>query len=159
HPVARIEEEFIAEKEGTALHLNLEVSRDEYETLIRPLLNRTMDCVQRALDDSHLTATQINKVVLVGGSTRTPLVTRLLEDRLGQPAHQEVNPDLCVAMGAAIQAGIIAGVDVGAVLVDITPHTLGIKCLGDQHGYEFPYQFAPIIHRNTPLPASRSELF
>jgi molecular chaperone DnaK len=159
HPFARIEEEFIAEKEGSALHLNVEVTREEYEGLIRPLLDRTMDCVQRALDDSHLTAAAVNKVVLVGGSTRTPLVGRLLEERLDQPAHQEVNPDLCVALGAAIQAGIIGGVDVGAVLVDITPHTLGIKCLGEHHGYEFPYQFAPILRRNTALPASRSELF
>jgi molecular chaperone DnaK len=118
-----------------------------------------MDCVQRALDDSHLTGSAIDKVVLVGGSTRTPLVSQLLESRLAQPAHQEVNPDLCVAMGAAIQAGIIAGTDVGAVLVDITPHTLGIKCLGESHGYDFPYHFAPILRRNTPLPASRSELF
>jgi molecular chaperone DnaK len=159
HPFVRIEEEFIAEKDGQALHLNLEISREDYEAMIRPLLGRTMDCVQRALDDSRLTGSAIDKVVLVGGSTRTPLVGRLLEERLGQPAHQEVNPDLCVAMGASIQAGIIAGEEVGAVLVDITPHTLGIKCLGELHGFEFPYQFAPIIHRNTPLPASRSELF
>ncbi len=83
----------------------------------------------------------------------------MLEERLGQPAHQEVNPDLCVAMGAAIQAAIIAGVDVGAVLVDITPHSLGIKCLDVQDGFDFPFRFAPIMHRNTPLPASRSEVF
>jgi molecular chaperone DnaK len=160
HPFARIEEEFIAEKGGQALHLNLEVSRDEYEALIRPLLDRTMDCVQRALDDCHLVGSQINKVVLVGGSTRTPLVGQLLEERLGQPAHQEVNPDLCVALGAAIQAGIIAGMDVGAVLVDITPHTLGIKCLDEFSSFTgFPYRFAPILHRNTPLPASRSDVF
>jgi molecular chaperone DnaK len=159
HPFARIEEEFIAEKDGQALHLNLEVSREEYEALIRPLMDRTMDCVQRALDDSHLTGSQIDKVVLVGGSTRTPLVSRLLEERLGQPAHQEVNPDLCVAMGASIQAAIIAGQEVGSVLVDITPHSLGIKCLDEMHGFDFPFRFAPIIHRNTPLPASRSELF
>jgi molecular chaperone DnaK len=159
HPFARVEEEFIAEKDGRALHLTQEISREEYEGMIRPLLDRTMDCVQRALDDSHLTGSAIDKVVLVGGSTRTPLVSRLLEARLDQPAHQEVNPDLCVAMGAAIQAGIIAGQDVGAVLVDITPHTLGIKCLGEMHGFDFPYQFAPILRRTTPLPASRSELF
>ncbi|HJT78795.1 MAG TPA: Hsp70 family protein, partial [Gemmataceae bacterium] len=159
HPFARIEEEFIAEQEGRALHLNVEVSREEYEDMIRPLLDRTMDAVQRSLDDSHLTPSQIDKVVLVGGSTRTPLVSMLLEERLGQPAHQEVNPDLCVAMGAAIQAAIIAGEDVGAVLVDITPHTLGIRCLDTVHGFDFPHRFAPIIHRNTPLPASRSEVF
>jgi molecular chaperone DnaK len=159
HPFARIEEEFIAEKEGSALHLNMEISRVEYEGLIRPLLDRTMDCVQRALDDAHLTASAVAKVVLVGGSTRTPLVTELLEERLGQPAHQEVNPDLCVAMGASIQGAIIAGADVGAVLVDITPHSLGIKCLDTSTGFFFEHRFAPIIHRNTPLPASRSELF
>jgi molecular chaperone DnaK len=159
HPFAKIEEEFIAEKEGRALHLNMEVSREVYEGLIRPLVDRTMDCVQRALDDSHLTGSAIDKVVLVGGSTRTPLVNQLLEERLNQPAHQEVNPDLCVAMGASIQAAIIAGTDVGAVLVDITPHSLGIKCLDVLQGFEFPFRFAPIIHRNTPLPAARSEVF
>jgi molecular chaperone DnaK len=160
HPFARIEEEFLAEKDGLALHLALEVSREEYEEMIRPLLDRTMDCVQRALDDSRLTGSAIDKVVLVGGSTRTPLVSRLLEERLGQPAHQEVNPDLCVALGAAIQAAIIEGAEVGAVLVDITPHSLGIKCLGgDMLGLGSPFHFAPIIRRNTALPASRSEVF
>jgi molecular chaperone DnaK len=159
HPFARIEEEFIAEKEGRALHLNMEISREQYEALIQPLLDRTMDCVQRALDDSRLTAAQINKVVLVGGSTRTPRITEMLTQRLEQEPHQEVNPDLCVAMGAAIQAAIISGADVGSVLVDITPHTLGIRCLDMMHGYDWPFRFAPIIHRNTPLPASRSEVF
>jgi molecular chaperone DnaK len=159
HPFTRVEEEFIAEKEGRALHMNLELNRDDYETMIRPLLDRTMDCVQRALDDSHLTGSQIDKVVLVGGSTRTPIVSRLLEERLDQPAHQEVNPDLCVAMGASIQAAIINGADVGAVLVDITPHSMGIRCLEIMQGFDFPFRFAPIIHRNTPLPASRSEVF
>jgi molecular chaperone DnaK len=159
HPFARVEEEFIAEKDGNPLHLSLELSREEYEALIQPLVDRTMDCVQRALDDANLTASAVDKVVLVGGSTRTPLITRLLEGRLGQPAHQEVNPDLCVAMGAAVQAAIIAGQEVGAVLVDITPHSLGIKCLDTFTGLPFEHRFAPIIHRNTPLPASRSELF
>jgi molecular chaperone DnaK len=159
HPFARLEEEFITEKDGQALHLNMEIGRPEYEDLIKPLLDRTMDCVQRALDDAHLTASNIDKVVLVGGSTRTPLVSELLEGRLGQLAHQEVNPDLCVAMGASVQGAIIAGANVGAVLVDITPHSLGIKCLDESMGYPFEFRFAPIIHRNTPLPASRSEMF
>jgi molecular chaperone DnaK len=159
HPFARLEEEFIAEKDGQALHLAVEMQRGEYEALIRPLLDRTMECVQRALDDANLSASQIDKVVLVGGSTRTPLVSQLLAERLGQPAHQEVNPDLCVAMGASIQAALVSGVDVGAVLVDITPHSLGIKCLDLQTGFEFPFRFAPILHRNTALPASRSEVF
>ena len=141
------------------MHLNVEVSRTEFEELIHPLLDRTMDCVQRALSDARLTPSNIDKVVLVGGSTRTPLVSGMLEERLGQPAHQEVNPDLCVAMGAAVQAAIIAGADVGAVLVDITPHSLGIKCLDESMGFPFEFRFAPILRRNTPLPASRAELF
>jgi molecular chaperone DnaK len=159
HPFARLEEEFIAEKNGVALHLNMELSRSEYEEMIRPLLERTMDCVQRALQDAELTGSQIDKVVLVGGSTRTPRVSELLQELLDQPAHQQVNPDLCVAMGAAIQGAIISGADVGAVLVDITPHSLGIKCLDEMYGYAFEHKFAPIIHRNAALPASRSEVF
>lgn len=164
HPYARITEEFIAEKEGLSLHLNLEISREQFEELIRPWIDRTMDCVQRALGDANLAARQIDKVVLVGGSTRTPMVSRMLEERLGQPAHCEVNPDLVVAMGAAVQAGLIAGTDVGAVLVDITPHSLGIRCLdfsqaAGPFGAPFNFKFAPILHRNTPLPASRSEAF
>ena len=159
HAFVKLEEEFIAEKDGQALHLQLEITREEYEELIRPLLQRTMDSVQRALEDAKLAPAALDKIVLVGGSTRTPLVSQLLEQRLGQPAHQEVNPDLCVAMGASIQAALIAGEDVGAVLVDITPHSLGIRCLDYQHGIDFPFRFAPIIRRNTALPASRSEMF
>jgi molecular chaperone DnaK len=124
-----------------------------------------MDCVQRSLDDARLTATQIDRVVLVGGSTRTPMIGELLEARLGRPARKDINPDLCVALGAAVQAAMIAGESVGAVLVDITPHSLGIKTLdpsaGDYSlmGGGFEYRFAPIIRRGTPLPASRSEVF
>jgi molecular chaperone DnaK len=164
HPFARVEEEFIAEKDGVPLHLSVEISRGDFEDLIRPLIDRTMDCVQRSLDDAHLTAAQIDRVVLVGGSTRTPMIAELLEDRLGRPARKDINPDLCVALGAAVQAAMIAGESVGAVLVDITPHSLGIKTLdptaGDYFlGGGFEFRFAPIIRRGTPLPASRSEVF
>ena len=163
-PFTRIEEEFIAEKDGASLHLNTELSRTQFEELIRPWLDRTMNCVERALIDAKLTPRQLDKVVLVGGSTRIPLVACLLEQRLGQPAHCEVNPDLVVAMGASVQAALIAGEQLGAVLVDITPHSLGIRCLdycnADGHfGMPFEYKFAPIIRRNTSLPASRGEVF
>jgi molecular chaperone DnaK len=156
-PFVRVEEEFLAEKEGTALHVNLEISRPEYEELIAPLLERTMQCVDRALQDARLTPRQIDKVVLVGGSTRTPRISELLEEKLGQPAHQEVNPDLCVAMGAGIQAAVIGGLDVGAVLVDITPHSLGIATL-DERTLRATF-YSRVIHRNTPLPATRSEVY
>ena len=104
-------------------------------------------------------ANQIDKVVLVGGATRTPLVHHLLEERLGRPVHCEIEPDLAVAMGAAVQGGLIAGIDVGPILVDITPHTLGISALGELHGFMSPHAFSPIIERNTPLPACRTEIY
>ena len=158
-PVARLQEEFIAEKKGVPLHLDMELQRGEYEKLIEPLLNKTLTCVDDALSDAKVHAEQIDKVVLVGGASRTPLVHQLLNDRLGRMVHSEVDPDLCVAMGAAVQGGLIGGVDVGPVLVDITPHTLGIQALGSLHGMPSVHHFASIIERNTPLPASRSELF
>jgi molecular chaperone DnaK len=83
----------------------------------------------------------------------------LLSERLGRPIHSEVEPDLAVAMGAAVQGGLIAGVDVGPILVDITPHTLGISALGHLNGFLSPNHFSPIIERNTPLPVSRTEIY
>ena len=158
--VAVIEEEFIAEKGGAALHLDLEIERFDYEALIEPLLAKTLSCVDRALTDARLNARQIDKVIMVGGASRTPLVHRLLQSRLGRELHTEVDPDLCVAMGAAIQGGLISGIDVGPVLVDITPHTLGISVLHeDEDGEISPDHFGRVIHRNTPLPATRSEMF
>ncbi len=158
-PAAKIQEEFLAEKKGVPLHLDVEILRDEYEDLIEPWIAKTLTCVDEALSDAKLHVGQIDKVILVGGSSRTPMVHRLLRERLGQEAHAEVDPDLCVAMGAAIQGAMIGGIDVGPVLVDITPHTLGIQAIGVMHGFRSHHCFAPIIERNTPLPASRSELF
>ncbi len=158
-PCATVSEEFVAEKEGGALHLNCEIRRSDYEEMIEPLLKKTIQCVDNALDDAKLHAKDIDKIVLVGGSSRTPLVHHMLEEQLQQTPHQEVDPDLCVAMGAAVQGGLIAGLDVGSVLVDITPHTLGIQCRSLLHGLPSVFCFAPIIPRNTPLPATRSDLF
>jgi len=158
-PVVRIQEEFIAQKHGAPINLDREINRLEYEDLIEPLLSKTLVCVDESLSDAHLSATQIDKVILVGGATRTPMVARLLQEQLRQPVHAEVDPDLCVAMGAAIQAGMIGGIDVGPVLVDITPHTLGIQTLGELYGLRSSYQFAPLIQRNSPLPAGHSDLF
>ncbi len=158
HAFFKLEEEFVAEKDGVALHLNLELSRKEFEDLIEPLIDRTIDCVQQSLDDAKLTPHNIDRLVLVGGSTRIPIISDRLEAKLGRPARRDINPDLCVAMGAAIQAAMIAGDSVGSVLVDITPHSLGIKALRSEFG---PGSFisAKVIHRNTPIPTSRSEVF
>jgi molecular chaperone DnaK len=158
-PLVTLAEEFIAEKNGVPLNLSLEISRDEYEALIEPLLAKTLRCLDDALSDASLQAQQIDKVLLVGGATRTPLVQRMLSTRLGRPVHAEIEPDLAVAMGAAVQGGLIAGVDVGPVLVDITPHTLGIEALGDRDGMPSHHCFSAIIARNTPLPATRTEVY
>jgi molecular chaperone DnaK len=115
--------------------------------------------VDAALSDAKLMAKDIDKIVLVGGSSRTPLVQQMLESELGQKPHQEIDPDLCVAMGAAVQGGMIAGVEVGPVLVDITPHTMGVRCLGSLYGVTSRNLFSPIIQRNTPLPAIRTEVY
>jgi molecular chaperone DnaK len=158
-PFASVQEEYIADKDGTPLHLSLEIARHEFEQLIQPLLDNTMTCVGQALDDARLRPSQLDQVLLVGGSTRSPMVSQLLEERLQQLPHQEVDPDLCVALGAGVQAAMIAGLEVGPVLVDITPHSLGIRCLGTVGGLPSDSMFSPIITRNTPLPASRSELY
>ena len=157
--VVTIEEEFIAEKRGVPLHLKREIDRPEYEGLIESLLEKTLVCVDDSLSDANLQVNQIDRVILVGGASRTPMVHRLLQEQLSRELHSEVDPDLCVALGAAIQGGLIAGVDVGPVLVDITPHTLGIETLGRLQGFLSGNHFSPIIQRNTPLPASRSEIF
>jgi molecular chaperone DnaK len=157
--VTTIEEEFITEKNGKSLNLVMEITRYDYEDLIRPPLLKTLTCLDEALTDAKVQASQIDKVVLVGGATRTPLVHALLEERLGRPVHCEIEPDLAVAMGAAVQGGLIAGIDVGPILVDITPHTLGISALGELHGFMSEHTFSPIIERNTPLPASQTEIY
>jgi len=157
--VVTIEEEFIAEKGGVPLHWKQEIKRSEYEELIEPLLQKTLTCIDESLSDAKLQVNQIDKVILVGGASRTPMVHQLLQEQLGREVHFEMDPDLCVAMGAAIQGGLIAGIDVGPILVDITAHTLGIETLGMLYGSVSPHHFSPIIERNTPLPASRSEIF
>ena len=157
--VTTVEEEFIAEKDGHPLNLRMEVSRYDYEELIRPLLLKTLTNLDQALTDGKVQASQIDKVILVGGATRTPLVHKLLEERLGRPVHSEIEPDLAVALGAAVQGGLIAGIDVGPILVDITPHTLGIEVLGELYGFQSSNCFSPIIERNTALPVNRTEIY
>ncbi len=157
--VTMVEEEFIAEKDGHPLNLKMEIARYDYEELIRPLLLKTLTNLDQALTDGKVQASQIDKVILVGGATRTPLVHQLLEERLGRPVHSEIEPDLAVALGAAVQGGLIAGVDVGPILVDITPHTLGIEVLGELYGFMSTNCFSPIIERNNPLPVNRTEIY
>lgn len=156
---ATIQEPFLAEKKGTPINLEMTIERSEYEELIAPLIDKTIHSVDAALADAKMAARDIDKVILVGGSSRTPMVHRLLMEQLSHEPHLEVDPDLCVSLGAAMQGGMIAGEDVGPVLVDITPRTLGIRVVGELHGMMSDRRFSPLIRRNTPLPATRSELY
>ncbi len=158
-PFTTIEEEYLLEKDGNPVHLRMELSRDRYEELITPFIDETIEAVHTALRDCGLVATAIDEVLLVGGSTRTPLVRSRLEQDLHQVAHGEIDPDLCVAGGAAIQGAILAGDSVEAVLVDITPYTFGTDTLGMEDGIPIPYFYVPIIKKNSPIPIKKSEVF
>jgi molecular chaperone DnaK len=156
---ARIAEEFIAEKDGQPLHLAASVTREEFERLIEPFVDRTIRAVDEALRDARLTIHQIDDLVLVGGSTRIPLVEERLRDEFLREPSRAVDPDLAVALGAAVQAALIGGDSVGPVLVDVTGHTLGIEaCVEIEFGAPV-LEFSPIIHRNTPLPARYEQAY
>jgi len=158
-PFVQIEEEYLLEHRGTPIHLNLELARSRYEDMIADHINATMDATHIALKGAKLTASDIDEIILVGGSTRTPCIRERLFDEFGFEPHGEVDPDLCVAMGAAMQAAMINGQQIDTVLVDVTPYTFGTSALGYLDGMPYPYQFVPIIHKNSVLPARKSEAF
>lgn len=112
-----------------------------------------------ALRGAELAVADLDEILLVGGATRTPLIQRRLEADLGIQPRTEVDPDLCVAAGSAIQASVIAGQQVAGVLVDVTPYTFGTSALSDLNGEPYPYTFVPLIRKNTAIPVSKSEAF
>ena len=158
-PYAQATEEFLARYDGNIAHLNLEVNRDEFEDLIADQLDSTCDLIDKALTDAELKAEQLKRVLLVGGSSRIPLVRELLEEHLGLEPSMEVNPDEAVALGAAVQAGIIKGDPIAAMLIDVAPHSLGIEVAELFMTNMVPGRFAPLIHRNTTIPTTKSERF
>jgi molecular chaperone DnaK (HSP70) len=158
-PYVQIEEEYLSDKGGVPVHLSLELSRHDYEEMIREYIDETLEAIHTALDGARMTVADLNEVLLVGGSTRTPVIARRLEEELGLQPHSEIDPDLCVATGAAMQAAIIAGVKVGNVLVDITPYTFGTSAIAEYKGELYPYTFIPLIKKNTPIPVTKSEVF
>jgi len=158
-PFALIQEEYLLEHAGAPVNLSLELSREEYEAMIAPYIGETLEAVHIALKGAGLTVSDLDEVLLVGGATRTPLVQRKLEEELGMQPRSEVDPDLCVANGAAIQAAVIAGVQVASVLVDVTPYTFGTSAIGDLNGEFYPYVYVPLIRKNTPIPVTKSEAF
>ncbi|MFO7641515.1 MAG: Hsp70 family protein [Candidatus Competibacteraceae bacterium] len=157
-PYTRIEEEYLLERDGTPVNLALELARHDYEEMIASYIDETLEAVHIALKGAELTVSAIDEVLLVGGATRTPIITQRLEEDLGLTVRAEINPDLCVATGAAIQAGMLAGEAVSAVLVDITPYTFGTSALHELNGMPYPFFYVPIIHKNTPIPVTKSEV-
>ncbi|MFZ2170175.1 MAG: Hsp70 family protein [Methylococcaceae bacterium] len=158
-PYAKIEEEYLLEHEGEAIHLSLELSRVDYEEMIEDYINATIDAVHIAMKGAKLTPADIDEILLVGGSTRTPCIRERLYNEFGFEPHSEVDPDLCVAMGAAIQAAMIGGQEVNAVLVDVTPYTYGTSAIGYLNDDYYPFTYVPIIHKNTALPNRKTEAF
>ena len=156
---AEIAEEFIVEKDGKSLNLTMTISRGDFEELIQPLVDQTLVNVDAALRDSGLTLDDIDDLVLVGGSTRIPLVTRRLSEELKLNPSRAVDPDLAVALGAATQAAMFDGHSIGPVLVDITGHTLGLEVMSGFNEFSPTLVFSPIIRRNSPLPATYEEVY
>ena len=158
-PFATIREEFIATAEGKPIHMEMEIERSRFEALINDMLESTIECVQQALKDASLTTDEINEVLLVGGSTRIPLLSDMIADVIDVEPHLEIDPELCVAMGASVQAGIIAGEPIDAILVDVTPYSLGIEAATWDMGSPMFDQYSVIIKHNTPIPVSKSEVY
>ena len=148
---AEISIPFIAQSDEGPLHLNVTLNRAKFEDLNKDLFDSTLDAVRKALKDAKLTASDIDKVLLVGGSTRIPYIQELVKRELGKEPSKEVNPDDVVAMGAAIQGGVLTGEVDDLVLLDVTPLSLGIETMGDV--------MTVLIPRNTTIPTSKSQVF
>ena len=142
---------FISQGEDGPLHLAVTITRAKFESLIEDLLESTLDPVRKALKDANLKAKDIDKILLVGGSTRIPKVVELIKNELGKEPSKGVNPDEVVAMGAAIQGGVLTGDVNDIVLLDVTPLSLGIETLGGV--------MTVLIPRNTTIPTSKSQVF
>lgn len=158
-PFTRVREEYLMEREGTPLHLDVELARNEFEEMIEPLLEGTLASVDQALQDAKFQARDLDKVLFVGGSTRIPRVWELVANHVGLEPHSEINPDEAVALGAGVQAAIIAGQPLDAVLVDVTAHSLGIEVAEFRFGQFIPDRYGVILHRNTTIPTTRAQVY
>lgn len=142
---------FITADASGPKHLNIKLTRSKFESLIRPLVERTRIPCMNAIKDSGLKVEDINEVILVGGSTRVPLVQQIVQEIFKREPHRGVNPDEVVAIGAAIQGGVLSKEVKDVLLLDVTPLSLGIETLGDV--------FTKLIERNTTIPTRKSQIF
>ena len=159
HPFVWIKEEYIAEKRGIPLHLEYEVSRHEFETAIGDLLDQTTTSIERVLHDAGVTADQLTQVLMVGGSSRVPAVWELVANYLDTEPRMTLNPEEVVALGAGVQAAIIAGEPIDAILVDVTPYSLGIAVAETRLGRVITDRYKVLIHRNTTIPVTKEDVF
>ena len=148
---AEINQPYITQHDGQPLHLNLKLSRAKLESLVDALIQKTIIPVKACLKDSKKDIKDIDEVVLVGGMTRMPKVVQVVKDFFGKEPNRSVNPDEVVAVGAAIQGGVLTGDVKDVVLLDVTPLTLGLETLGSV--------MTPLIDRNTTIPTSKSQIF
>jgi actin-like ATPase involved in cell morphogenesis len=142
---------FLAMINGDPLNYERSISRADFEEIAEPIVQRTIDCCERALKAARMDPGQIDKVILVGGSTRMPMVQEMVEDFFGMPPHRGVNPDEVVALGAATQAGVLAGALEEVVLLDVTPRSLGLETRDDN--------FSRIIEKNSTIPIKMAKTF
>jgi molecular chaperone DnaK len=158
-PLVQISEEYLITTQTGPLHFQAEIRREVFEELITALLEGTIESFDTALRDAQLTADQLDHILLVGGSTRIPLVWEMLRNHTDIEPSAQVNPDEAVALGAAVQGAIIAGEPLDAILVDLTPHSLGIEVAERYLDQIIPGQYSILIHRNTTIPASHAEIY
>ncbi len=142
---------FISANENGPLHIDMELTRAKFDDLTKDLVKRTLKPVQDALKDANLTKNDIDEIILVGGSTRIPAVQELIKKELGKEPNKSVNPDECVAMGAAIQGGVLAGDVEDIVLLDVTPLSLGLEVMGGLYDV--------VIERNTTIPTTKTKVY
>lgn len=142
---------YITMVEGVPKHVDMELTKAKFDSLTSDLVSKTMIPLKKALEDANLTAKDLSKIILVGGSTRIPAVVDAVRKVTGKEPFKGINPDECVALGAAIQGGVLAGEVKDVVLLDVTPLSLGIETMGGV--------FTKLIERNTTIPTSKSQVF